>query len=859
MANFHGASRYLLLNDLLEHVAAVQRGEPDSPRIALLEGPSGVGKSRLIREVYERLRDTTIGDFGQYWPTLRGQGTNAGPIAHRKVLGPPPDGLIWEPDSLPSFVWLTLAFTPAGHLPLTTSYPQIQDAMEWHSVPVMLALAELDGVGEKARQALRNARRRLAGMTADDWERLSGQALIEVTGLLGAALPGASHAFAATRSAIASLARRREQRRDLHDRVQFGRSEQSQQERASVLAQNIRSLTRRSLPAIIAIEDLHWMDDAMPFLLDELAAPDPDHPVIVMATVWPEARDHSSAYSRWLAEARSTNRVQVIPIEDLEDEALRSIIDEHAPATEEWIKGALVERWSNPYCLELFLTWDAIELLIEGEGDQRRLVIEAEDLSTRPSAIGALYAARWRSLSEPVQKALMAAAGTLPPGDAMRPFEIEIVASVLAKSATLQKWMAGTTASVRDEEVVAAHLLTAREMSWTMVSGAGDSFREPDVATVVSHHQEGLPSTIKGALREGVIRELVDRVRAMAHPTLVLDERDPDQVLAAVWLLRVDPLGDSAAHVAARYLDARLRADEGDFAGALEVSQLILGTTTGQGASETTGLDDVSRLTVELSRAGWHGEHGQTETARTSSLAIHTEAVALLGESNTLTIAARAVHAHWTGICEHKVEARQLYEALVHDLSLGIDVPDWLACSIDSGLALWVGETGLPFDASLRFEAVVREFTTHLGERDGLILQARRGQARFLGEAGRPDEAVALYRRIAADCSEWFGPRSPQNFEARRGLARWLLAAGETQEALDAYLAVERDCRDALGVDHILTLWATFGVGEAQRKAEATDQARETFEGLKVRIQILDPTHRLYDRVSTALSALDAT
>ncbi len=86
-----GAEHNRVVEQLLEILAQLRAGDANTPRLVLLRGPSGVGKSRLVRELYERLRDAQP-DPG-YWPPLTEQGvaTGAGvdPLATRKLLTPP--------------------------------------------------------------------------------------------------------------------------------------------------------------------------------------------------------------------------------------------------------------------------------------------------------------------------------------------------------------------------------------------------------------------------------------------------------------------------------------------------------------------------------------------------------------------------------------------------------------------------------------------------------------------------------------------------------------------------------------------------------------------------------------------------
>ncbi len=73
-----GAGHNRVVEQLLQVLVQLQSGDADTPRLVLLRGPSGVGKSRVVRELYERLRDAQP-DPG-YWPPLtdHGMATGAG-------------------------------------------------------------------------------------------------------------------------------------------------------------------------------------------------------------------------------------------------------------------------------------------------------------------------------------------------------------------------------------------------------------------------------------------------------------------------------------------------------------------------------------------------------------------------------------------------------------------------------------------------------------------------------------------------------------------------------------------------------------------------------------------------------------
>lgn len=94
-----------IVEELASRLRALQRGDLSAPRVVLLSAPSGEGKTRIIRELFARLRAQHPGP--QYWAELAGE-TRSGttnPILARKEITPRQDGP--ATDALPGFGWWT--------------------------------------------------------------------------------------------------------------------------------------------------------------------------------------------------------------------------------------------------------------------------------------------------------------------------------------------------------------------------------------------------------------------------------------------------------------------------------------------------------------------------------------------------------------------------------------------------------------------------------------------------------------------------------------------------------------------------------------------------------------------------------
>lgn len=94
-----------IVEELASRLRAMQRGNTTAPRLLLLNAPSGEGKTRIIRELFEKLRAQSPAP--QYWPTLVGDARSGtiDPIAARRELSPALKGFHAPANALPSFGW----------------------------------------------------------------------------------------------------------------------------------------------------------------------------------------------------------------------------------------------------------------------------------------------------------------------------------------------------------------------------------------------------------------------------------------------------------------------------------------------------------------------------------------------------------------------------------------------------------------------------------------------------------------------------------------------------------------------------------------------------------------------------------
>ncbi|WP_425581210.1 ATP-binding protein [Terrabacter carboxydivorans] len=145
---FLGAGHHELLDALTSRLARIRAGDPDVARVVVLRGPSGIGKTRVLRELYGRLRASQRSPG--YWPplpedTLGGHGAGADPMPNRKRLSPSPYRFEWPPDSLPDFAWWSFDCQRMADGSLVDVLAQARPFIRTHLLPVTLAWRQAAG------------------------------------------------------------------------------------------------------------------------------------------------------------------------------------------------------------------------------------------------------------------------------------------------------------------------------------------------------------------------------------------------------------------------------------------------------------------------------------------------------------------------------------------------------------------------------------------------------------------------------------------------------------------------------------------------------------------------------------------
>lgn len=275
-----------VVDRLLEHLEALRDPDCDLPRVVVLSGPAGSGKTRIVQELYARLRSQ---QEDMYWPVMgdvartRG-GAGTDPMAGRKIVAPTIDGFVWPAGALPSFGWWGLNCERLSSGTSQDVVSAMRPQLEAHTLPLTMARRQVEGWVDKTRRLAVGAVDEVRSAFVD--EGLG--AAFEVLKKHGISIPcGPTLVKWGIQGLGVSWRRVRELSR-LKKEILLGEQGRSVLRTASQeLADVIISLSFREIPVIVAIEDMHLMGRELPAFLDAVSSRR-SSPVLVIGTVWPE-------------------------------------------------------------------------------------------------------------------------------------------------------------------------------------------------------------------------------------------------------------------------------------------------------------------------------------------------------------------------------------------------------------------------------------------------------------------------------------------------------------------------------------------------------------------------------------------
>ena len=876
-------------------LAALRTGDMTAPRVVVLEGHSGTGKSRIIRELYSRLQadQPTPG----YWPELpeatrSSSGPGTDPFADRKNLGPSLNGFVWPAGALPTFLWWAFNCDRMPHGDLLDVLAQANPELHAHLIPASLAWRDAAGWGDR----IKASREQVTDLAREALTESGVDAAAAVLDSFSVAVPVLGLWVSWLTKGAQAVKHRRDQRRmvatdvDLHEHASGARSSAAEEIAGLLLAS-----THVDVPSVVVIEDLHLMGPELGELIDRLTVPRADKPLLVIATAWPEGRSNQS-YAQWRTRAAERGSLRLLAMPDLDVDSRVEMLRRAAPNTTDADATKIVTRYQNPLALQMLLSLKRIQVRIGRSAGA--LALNDSELSELPSDIKDLYRQRWRELPDAVREALMITAGGLPAetGPGAWSFLRDIVADAGGRSGLLSNT---TTA-----DALAKSLEEAEDpYYWNVSRGGADAtvtaFREAVLADIAildlreNYDQEDIEALQAATITE--LSEWIDRERAGGY---LLDSSDERALVAARWLweLTTSSSQPTIAVSVAGLAVARAQADTFQFGEAITTltarpwtaplpsehpdvlaargnlaSWLRTAGRVGEAVEQlqallvdsvrVLGADHPDTLTTRDNLALSLGASGRVGEAAEQLQALLADSVRVLGADHPDTLTTRNNLAGWLGEAGRVDEAVEQLQALLVDSVrvLGADHPNTLTAR--SNLATKLHAAGRVGEAIQQSQALLADRLRVLGADHPDTLTTRNNLAMSLGEAGRVDEAVEQFQALLAVSLRVLGSDHPNTLSTRGNLAVWLGEAGRVDEAVEQLQALLVDSLRVLGTDHPNALTVRSNLAHWLGRSGRVDEAVEQFQALLVdRIRILGADHpnTLTTRNNLALSLGEA-
>ena len=868
---------------LLERLEALRDPGCDLPRVVVLSGSAGSGKTRIVQELYARLRSDR-GDA--YWPAMgdavrtRG-GAGTDPMAGRKVVAPRIDGFLWPAGALPTFGWWGLNCERLSSGTSQDVVSAMRSQLEAHTLPLTMARRRVEGWTDKTRRLTVGAVDEVRSAFVD--EGLG--AAFDVLKKHGISIPCGPTLVKWGIQGLGVSWRTVQEFNRLKKEILLGEQVRSALRIASQeLADVIVSLSLREIPVIVAIEDMHLMGRELPAFLDAVSSRR-SSPVLVIGTVWPEG-ESNGVYRRWLNKAQKLGAAQRIKIPMLGSDELSSMIQEEAPRTSEddllWISG----RLNNPFLIRLWLserrTWEHIE------GHHGAVVLKDEGFWL-PEDVVAVLKGRWDELDGAVSTSVLYAAAISPDvdGSACR-FVSEVVVGVVNREE------GGAHYDVR------MGLKRAKEkLRWCRSEKGVDFFVEPLLAEYLrrkadNHFGKEGRRRLRRLTQDALAEWICCRVDGINLP--------PDEVSIFVcrWFLGLDEGRNSEELILARAAAQWCLAQTADSCDKVD-DAVEHGKKALTALLAKNPLSEKATLNLRVAVAGYVLRGGEPKDAlsRYSDLLSGFERVFGIHHPKTMLVRyGRAKAMVGVGRLEDSVVE---LKSLLNDQSaaLGGGHPDsWATRSklvevlkrlgrTEESLALCDEGEGVPeVDSAahellpagfLRAAALMgdkrasaavdacRDLLSGVEQEFGFdhanVLSARSNLAAALRRDNQVVEAVTQYRLLAQGYARLLGSDHPDVLMVRLHLAVALQDAGRVEEAIKDFRAVLTDCLWMLRSDHFATLTTRHNLAVALRDAGRVEEAIKNFQAvLTDQERVLGPDHpaALLTRHNLAVALRDA-
>ena len=823
-----------MIDDLVERFAldsATGRWmlRPGCGGLVVLSGLSGTGKSRIVREVYRRLRAQQ--SLPSYWPDLTPTGGafvgddpegGLSVLGFRKSVGPDSADFVWPARSVPDFLWWQIGCQRAAAGGFLDAQTLFTNELLRHREPAQVGWARAAG-GKLWATFTKLLLIKAGGAVVDE---ARGEAMQKgLAEVFGQAVPFGGLVTRAlfTIKGAAGDAVDRKLRFDT-DTV-LGTTTGGREDPSDVLASVVASVALPGFPAVVAVEDLHDADEQTLRLLARLTGPGFTDKVLVLATGWPEGLKSRQMDGISLSDWLESVGAQKLTVGPLDTEAVSDLVLQQFPGTAADRVAAITARWTNPLAVALVL-----DLFGDDEVDGDAIVADDAQIEEIPNDLAGLYDQQFKRLPVAARLAVIL--------DVICGVDPDTAQDFTATPGLSAAWNPVDPSCVLDAAARHGHNPhgfdhdTAKEAGWLVADQNWHAPREPGLAqagwrAMRDHKMRGSAPLV----RQEAARILATTINdAALHddgtPGLFLFDDDGDgrwRIRESQWMLLLapalpgDPEVQAAAARAALELfrhQAQLRPQEAvrewacwapawealldpDHPDTLNARDELADAYLGAG-----DLDEAIPLyeqTLADRQRVLSPDHPDTLTARNNLAGAYLDA----GDP------ARAI---------------PLYEQTLADRQrvLSPDHPDTLTSR--SNLA----------DAYLEYlyvDLAIGLYKQTLADRQRVLgkdhrdtLNSRNRLARAYLEARDPARAIPLHEQTLKDAERIFGPDHPDTLNPRNDLAGAYLEAGDPARAIPLYEQTLKDAERIFGPDHPDTLVARGNLAAAY--LDAGDPAR---------------------------------
>lgn len=782
---FVGEGRRLLVDGLLATYDEVNR--TGTAQWLSLEAPSGLGKTRVVREFYSRLAaERQVAPA--YWPpTILGSRPDRPDdvSSRRKQVYPKVEHV---PGSLPSFFWWGIAASLRNGV--------ASDALAEDLGQLKAHGPFLDDVWIK-----------LAKWTEVNpgwWRKPSGAAMEEsvthaaglvLETLMGASLPG----LGLVRPALSEL--RKASRTRAEGRARLAGDGEVVKSSFDEIDEAVMLLTRLAqpgLPVVIFIEDFHAADAALAELVTRCV--NSESAILVITTGWP-GYGEQHAHIRDAFAATQERRISVDSVTQnlpepfpegasllpLDVAALSAVVRHYYPRADTETLRMLARRYGNPLALELFCSIERYRRRFPDGG----LRLSADEVKDLPGNIQDLYRSVWEELPATVREALVYASLSVP-----AVLSTEVVALDLRWHQPLLLDALTQMGRAEGDEIRDAISDSPSSAAWSRrLSKNLRGFHEQVQWQIARNDDEFLFAED----REVFLEALADAVRrSLVHNEGVeLDERDSADLLYRAQLsLMLQEKGKLASDILAESVWAAQRA--------LRDSPRELPTLVKLGEQSLPQLDSGGELWCRV--AATHATALDDSGRSVEAAAVFEEIIASEtrkhGAAAVNTFVARHNHARALWRAGDARKATELFQVLIEDsaISRGPEDPDVLISR--TNLAHLFNSDGRVDEAIELYESTWKVQKSVLGDTDPSALVTQTGLADAYASRGLTDMALDLQGSALEASNLIHGEFHPQTLVARHNLACFTAQAGRAEDAIALFESLLIDSIEVLGEGH---------------------------------------------------------